>query len=72
MGLVAGAVARSNHPANQFSATACPREVMKAPRRVTKAEAQGFLPESEDTLQQKPASETTKDAKKENWEYKIE
>jgi tetratricopeptide (TPR) repeat protein len=42
------------------------RKVMKQERWAKDAEAQGFLREAEETLQQKPASETTKDTKKEN------
>src|SRR5262249_41332684 len=41
------------------------REAMKQERWAKDAEAQAFLREAEETLQQKPASETTKDAKKE-------
>jgi hypothetical protein len=39
------------------------REVMKQERWAKDAEAQSFLREAEETLQQKPASESTKDAK---------
>jgi len=39
------------------------REVMKQERWANDADAQAFLKEAEDTLQQKPASDVTKDAK---------
>jgi tetratricopeptide (TPR) repeat protein len=42
------------------------REVMKQERWANDADAQGFLREAEETLNQKPVSETTKDTKKED------